>query len=296
MTYEEITRMVAEESPDIIYLSDPSTYKLLYLNRTAMESYGFTCDAQWLNMPCYRLLQHKDRPCRFCTNKRLRPDRYLVWTYHNPVLNGNYLVKDKLVDLDGRPVRLEVASDISAQAAVERELQERLHTQETLVKCIQTLNWNDDIDKAIQDLLSLIAQYHQADHAYVFQTDEDGAHISNTHEWCRQGVRARLNGLQRLPYAVAERWFAHFERCGEFLVSSLPETQNLYKADYESLARLGIQSIMSAPLRLDGRVVGFLGVDNPTEFVNDMTLLHSVASFVVNDLNKSRMAREHLTA
>ena len=54
------------------------------------------------------------------------------------------------------------------------------------------------------------------------------------------------------------------------------------------LAPQNIHSLLAVPLLRDHVVTGFLGVDNPTEHVEDATLLSSIQFFVTNSLEHKK--------
>ncbi len=167
-----------------------------------------------------------------------------------------------------------------------KTLERQLEIQETLVKCINTLHGTEDVGRAIQELLSIIAQYHAADRAYIFELDRENHVVDNTYEWCREGVEAEIDHLQRVDISVIDRWLPYFEREGEFYITSLSGEVDRASEEYRMLKEQGIDSLMAAPLYVKGELMGFLGVDNPRENTDTLLLMRSVAAFVVNDIQK----------
>ena len=172
-----------------------------------------------------------------------------------------------------------------------KTLERQLEIQETLVKCINTLHGTEDVGRAIQELLSIIAQYHAADRAYIFELDRENHVVDNTYEWCRDGVEAEIDRLQRVDISVIDRWLPYFEREGEFYITSLSGEVDSASEEYRILMEQGVHSLMAAPLYVKGVLMGFLGVDNPRENTDPLLLMRSVAAFVVNDIQK-RMTEE----
>ena len=50
---------------DIVYVTDPHTYKVLYANKAMKEKFG----GKLIGGICYREFQRRDSPCDFCTNQ-----------------------------------------------------------------------------------------------------------------------------------------------------------------------------------------------------------------------------------
>lgn len=295
MNYQDLSAFAIDLGNDIVYISDINNYKLYYLNKSGMEALGCADESDWFEKPCYKVLQNLDEPCSFCTNKYLVLDKFYTWEFFNPVSQCHYSIRDKLINLEGNLARLEIALDVTERALVEKKLREKLLEEETLVSCIQTLRESTDVDHAISNLLEIISKYHDADRAYIFEVDYDKEIICNTYEWCAENISAEIDNLKALPMKVASRWFDQFKSHGEIYINSLHETVDNTSPEYVTLSDQGIENIMAAPLYDNGLIVGFLGVDNPKTNTHNMSLIHSLVVFIMDDLNK-RAFTEKLTS
>lgn len=108
---EHLTSQLLEELNDVIYVSDPKTYELLFINRTIKEDLNIIDD--YIGKKCYKVLQGRDTPCPFCTNDKLKFNEYYVWEHTNELMNRDFIVKDKLIQWQGRTARMEFAMDIA---------------------------------------------------------------------------------------------------------------------------------------------------------------------------------------
>ena len=133
---EEIERSVLEESyrtiatvldslDAFVYVADMETYELLYANEYGRDIWG---DIQ--GQTCWKVLQHgKQEPCEFCTNSQLLDNNgqstgVHVWEFQNTVNRRWYQCRDQAIRwIDGRTVRMEIATDITERKHAEQELQ-----------------------------------------------------------------------------------------------------------------------------------------------------------------------------
>ena len=138
---------------EIVYVSDPNTYELLYANRRCRS---LLPTRDYKGKPCFALLQGQPAPCPYCTNARLTPDKFYVWEFNNPSMGRHFLLKDKLIDWDGRPARLEIAVDITEQELLSRDTARKLETERTLVECIRRLMDAASSREAAQAVLSCV--------------------------------------------------------------------------------------------------------------------------------------------
>lgn len=166
--------------------------------------------------------------------------------------------------------------------------------QAKLVECVQTLYISDNIDTAINRLLEIIADFYSADRSYIFEFDEDMKLTHNTYEWCAPGVEPEIDMLQNVEMTVINRWLHFFETKGEFYINSLSSEVSPDSSEYQILAMQDIESLMAAPLRNGDRLVGFMGVDNPTANTDMLILMRLVSAFVVNDMQKRETLEQRI--
>lgn len=160
--------------------------------------------------------------------------------------------------------------------------------------CITIMRMNEDHEVIFNKLLDLVASFYEADRSYVFEFDLGSQRMSNTYEWCAEGIEAEIEKLQNMDIAIVDRWIVQFEAHGEFYINSTDGELDHDSDEYKILAMQDIQSLMAAPLRLGGDIVGFLGVDNPRANTNTLLVLQAVSSFVVNQLGKQREEQQQM--
>ena len=60
--------------------------------------------------------------------------------------------------------------------------------------------------RAVPPLLTkLVASFYDADRSYVFEFDLGSQRMSNTYEWCAEGVEAEISKLQNMDIAIVDR-------------------------------------------------------------------------------------------
>ena len=57
---------ILDELEDVVYLTDPDTYEVYFINRAGLKNSPIK---EYKGLPCYKILQGKEHPCEFCTNK-----------------------------------------------------------------------------------------------------------------------------------------------------------------------------------------------------------------------------------
>ena len=282
-------KMIIDQQHLIAYASDLDTYEILYMTQAAASLCGLNARESY-GKKCYELIQGRNAPCPFCTNDKLKLDVPYRWEHYNEKLQKWMDITDILVPFQGRNRRLEFARDITEQKETFDRVSNRLSVEEALVDCIQTLSGETDVTVAVNRFLALIGRVYVADRAYIFEYGENV--IYNTFEWCAPGISREIENLQEIPLEYIANWNDKFEHDGEFYITSLGRELVVDSNEYRILHDQGIESLSAAPLMKQGKIIGFLGVDNPTENVEDLSLLRNVCDFVLDEMERRRLIEE----
>ena len=216
------------------------------------------------------------------------------------VNEGNYdftlkYDKDDEIGLLTRTFKQLAANTKEKITEMEELDQQKISINDLLMDCITILHMNEDHDVACNKLLDLVASFYGADRSYIFEFDLGSQRMSNTFEWCAEGIEAEISKLQNMDISIVDRWIAQFKAQGEFYINSTDGELDHESDEYKILAMQNIQSLMAAPLWLGGDIVGFLGVDNPRANTNTLLVLQAVSSFAVNQLGKQREEQQRMT-
>ena len=280
-------RLIINQQNLVAYATDTDTNEIIYMTQAAASLYGFEHVQDTYGKKCYELIQGLDSVCPFCTNSKLVPGQPYHWEHYNEKLQMWFDITDILVMYEGKYCRLEIARDVTAQKEKFDRVSNRLTVEETLVDCIQTLSSEADVNAAVNRFLEIIGRFYAADRAYIFEYRKN--QIKNTFEWCAPNIKPQLDLLQEIPIEYIRDWNHKFELDGEFFITSLDRDLEVDSPDYRILKDQGIESLAAAPLKKNGQIIGFLGVDNPMESTGDLSLLRSVCSFVLEEMERRRL-------
>jgi len=132
---EEKTRYfewMMEEYAGNIYICDMETYELLYLNRAACTTLK-TRKEKLIGRKCYEVIQDRSEPCPFCTNPYLSKDRFYEWEFNNKVLGRTFMIKNRIIEWNGRRARIELSCDM---LSTEYKLAKKDQERETIIGTI----------------------------------------------------------------------------------------------------------------------------------------------------------------
>ena len=124
---DEDPGIIAENIEELIYVSNPGSYELYYLNPAGRSLSGIY---DYKGKPCYQVLYGKKQPCEFCNNEKLKQDRFLTREIKNEYHSRRFLVKDKLIPWKGKLSRLEIAYDITDQEPEPSKYPDKLEAEQ----------------------------------------------------------------------------------------------------------------------------------------------------------------------
>lgn len=254
----EDLRAPMDEISELMYVADLQTHDLLFLNEAGRKTFGVTGGLP--GKKCYEVLQGKDSPCEFCSTPFLVPGENYTWEFTNPLTQKHYLLKDRLLQWEGRAARLEIAFDITEAEAEKQALKNTLDAEQAMIECVRTLYQEHDVARSFPLVLQRMGAFLEADRVCL-STVQDGA-LHCDFEWGREGAEPQINLLKELPWGTAERWQPLLSRRGCLVLEEIESLRETAFEDYRALHAAGVHSMVVAPLEQDGRLRGVLVIYN----------------------------------
>lgn len=171
--------------------------------------------------------------------------------------------------------------------------------EKKLLDCIEKLVMNDDFTAAVNSVLTTILEHYDADRTYIFEFQWKENLIRNTYEICRDGITPQIENLQTVTVDVVARWVDSFEDQEQNTIIFIGDVDALKddptrRLEYDCLHPQGIKSLIAIPIFINGKLHGFLGIDNPRSHKDALTLLTQLTYIIANELQK-RLLTEALT-
>ena len=174
-----------------------------------------------------------------------------------------------------------------------------LSVEKKMLDCIENLVMNDDFTAAVNSGLTTILEYYDADRTYIFEFQWKENLTRNTYEIYRDGISPQIENLQTVPVDVVARWVDSFEDQEQNTIIFIGDVDALKddptrRLEYDCLHPQGIKSLIAIPIFINGKLHGFLGIDNPRSHKDALTLLTQLTYIIANELQK-RLLTEALT-
>lgn len=157
-----------------------------------------------------------------------------------------------------------VAVDVTSRAQAERYLRRRLELEKLIARISAGFinRTPEEVDAAIAEALREVGEAMGVDRAYLFLLSEDGSTVSNTHEWCAQGIEPQRQHLQNLAVSGLPWWVERLSRLEPIYISRVADLPAEAAAERWALEAQQIRSLLVMPMSWSGRLTGFVGFDS----------------------------------
>lgn len=278
---------------EYVYVSDMDNYELIYMNQKTLNDFGFSSNEEIRGKKCYEVLHKCSSPCSICNNHLLEPGSFQEWSHYNPVLDKYFSLKDSIVMEDGRRCRMELAIDVSTQERQNSMIRNYQNIEAIANEGLRIALQASTPDKTIEIIMEYLGKALGGERTYIFEQNESGGD-DNTYEWVANGVTPEKENLQNLPPEVCANWYQHFSVNKNIMIRDLEDIRESDPLQYENLKRQSIHSLVVVPLFLDGKIIGFYGVDNPPKDFLDyaQNMLQIMGHFITGSLKRRNLVKQ----
>lgn len=277
------------EISELMYVSDIENYELLFANDAGKRTFHLK---EGEKVKCYKALQGLDAPCSFCPNQLIGKDETYTYEHTNAITKRHYLLKDHLMEWEGRPAKMEIAFDITDAENEKRELKNRLERDHLLVECIREFYQNQHLLDAANVVMERIGKLFTAERAYVYSFQKDT--LSNIVEWCGEQVEPQIHRIQNIPITNFTHWLSMFDEQKSVFLTNIEDIKDTLAYEYEFLKQQGIQRVIMVPIERDGKLDGCIGLDNPNESLMEsaLTFLETIRYYIMLAMRRDEDQKE----
>ena len=281
----------------LVYVTDMDTHEILFINQRGRSSYGDV-----LGKKCYKIIQQdKNEECPFCTNSFLidqyGPTGVYKWEFQNTKNGRWYDCRDRAIRwVDGRIVRLEIATDITER----RRMVDKLRNVTRLYSLLSQINHTivrikdqDELFRAICQVAIEFGEFHMAWFGLYDETDNGIKAV------CHAGNEAGyLDQIYitagDLPNGKGPTGLAFSQ--GKIITSYDIATEPMMAPWREQALKRGYRSSAAVPIRQTGKIIGVftLYATEPGFFtIDEQSLLERIGEEISFALDTIDLETQH---
>lgn len=165
-----------------------------------------------------------------------------------------------------------------------------VNTEKVINDALRVALREQNATNALQFFLEHLGRQSHSERIYICE-GKQGCPVSNTFEWCAEGVSQEKENLQNVPFDAVEWWYNAFQDGHSIVIKDVELIKDSKPMTYEYLKPQKIHSIITCPLILKDEIIGFYGVDNPPAEIMDhiSDVAEIVGHFIVSLLEKRRL-------
>lgn len=153
---------------------------------------------------------------------------------------------------------------------------------------------SEDIDNEINSVLKHIGQFEKTDRAYVFRIDPKKKTMTNTHEWCQEGIASKKDEFQNLHFNEMP-WFLEQITCDPLIISRIDDMPDSSSREKTAFKKHGVKSFACFPMWVNLELIGFVGFESvKSECLWDLentAMLQQFANIISNAIERSRLLK-----
>lgn len=282
-----------ENMNEYVYVSDADTYELVYMNKKARRIYGVNSNQDIIGKKCYEILQNCHNICAICNNNNITPGHFKEWEYYHPIIGENLMIKDTIIEEDGKRYKVEIAINADTKASQSKMLKKYQNLEAFVNEGLRVALRADTPDHSVEIVLEYLGKALNGERLYIFEKNKKGGD-DNTYEWVANGVTPEKDSLQNVPPEVCENWYQQFSENKSIIIEDIEDIRESNYAQYEILKRQNIHSLVVVPLYNDRKIIGFYGIDNPPAESLDYAanMLQIMGHFMVSSLKRRNLVRQ----
>ena len=262
-------RMVVDNLKEVVFRTDAAGH-WTFLNPAWAEITGFTIDESLdqlffdyihpddreKNRLLFIPLINKEKPyCRY-------EIRYLTKT-------GKFKWIDVfarlIFDTNGNIIGTAgTLNDVTNRKDMEEKIY-NLNSLHSLLNEISSLLIQSDlsqISNSLKNSLQMLGLYSKVDRVYIFEFNYTNNTMSNTYEWCANGIVPEISNLQNIPNNVLPRWIEKFKNNEYVYIPKVSEIEEENAHEKKILEPQGIISLLTIPIFYVEKLIGFIGFDS----------------------------------
>ncbi len=137
--------------------------------------------------------------------------------------------------------------------------------QSGLVRAVfHRLAHSQDMERSIQEVLTLAGQRTNVSRVYIFENNEDNTTCSNTFEWCNEGISPEMENLQNLSYQIdLPGWVDNYDENGILFCSDISQLPPGPRAILEPQ---GVKSMLHCAIYENGVFRAYIGLDECSSY------------------------------
>lgn len=200
------------------------------------------------------------------------------------------IIKNAISQSNGERLLIGMGIDISHQYMLEqaqeqtiRKLNDYINSEQIVNQSLTRITLENNLDKAINDMLRIIGENANADRCYIFlYTNDDLTRSDNVYEWVREGIEPQIDNLKNVDMTPFPHWNRYLREQRDIVISDIQHPPAEMEKEIRLLEAQNIRSLLVSGIRDGSKLHGYVGLDytnSQKQFTDsDIHTVHNIAN------------------
>lgn len=261
---------IFNHNPSVMSVLDMQNGTFLDVNDTFLKIFGFERNEVIgkTSSELGLLLENDDNEnalLQIMNQGEMKNLEYDVRTRTGEIIHG--LFSGEVIDNQVVKEYLTVMTDITEIKHIKESISKQKNFEDILLEQSSLIFGSDNIelDKNINITLERIGRFISADRSYIFTYTTEGSMMSNTYEWCAEGICPEIDNLKDLPVDIFPEWMKTLNRGEEIYIYDVSMLPVEWQTERDILEPQGVQSLLVLPIIGHHKHYGYIGFDSVKE-------------------------------
>lgn len=295
---EQRFQALVENLPMVTYVIHAQTMYPLYISPQVEMFTGYTQEEFYRNPEVWLNAMHPDDAEKFFSNLQDRIEQKITGPvefrmYHKDgSLRWAEEIGSTITLPDGTLLFQGISRDVTARNKAREKLIyysnfERLINEFSL-KLMNATSKN--LSEIIKFIVDELGKFMHVDRAYIFDINYQNNTLSNTYEWCKDGISSQMKELQNISLLTVPWLMDRINNNQDIVIEKVSEMPEEAFAEKDSFTAQEINSLLVVPLIYANKAQGLIGFDMVKEQIfweqESINLLRLVGTLIISAINR----------
>jgi transcriptional regulator with GAF, ATPase, and Fis domain len=147
-----------------------------------------------------------------------------------------------------------------------------------------------NLSEIIKFIVDELGKFMHVDRAYIFDINYQNNTLSNTYEWCKDGISSQMKELQNISLLTVPWLMDRINNNQDIVIEKVSEMPEEAFAEKDSFTAQEINSLLVVPLIYANKAQGLIGFDMVKEQIfweqESINLLRLVGTLIISAINR----------
>lgn len=168
----------------------------------------------------------------------------------------------------------------------------RHQQKDILDACANVIYGYSNPTKNINMFLGLLGNYYQADRAYYCLFNDDNSEIVESNEWLSSGAKSVIDALKNFSQESIKKWVIELGISNYYFRNDNSLLDDSNKELYNHQMQTKTSNILTVPLIVEKKIIGFVGVENSKDYKGDLTIIRTISFFIYSEVQRKKFMDE----